>query len=240
MTDKCVMLPTIDAGQIARSIAQRTTNSNIQAQLLFLPGQYLLATTQGDITTYKLLSPNDLKAAFTGEPVDSGFLSANTIRWGTSYLGEYVVQYYPPQKYGMTLTDIKGGDLVVLTVPMPGLVFMGCGSSYWVWALKEEVSASTQLYHAPLPNVESLGSICFGTLNPNKSSASGMSQIWELLWATPFNSHTVQHKSKKYPVDVRSHLIELHNKKSRKYPVKDLLPLQYNLQEAIHAINSQH
>lgn len=239
IVDIDIMMPTLNAGDIARSIVSKTNSVDIKAQLLFLPGQYLFVTNEGDSTTYKFLSPSALREAFSGEPIDSGFLFANTIRWGVNAQGEYIVQFYPPQRYSVTLTNTDNSNLIVITIPMPGLVFIGCGNSYWLWAIKEaRVAADSQLFHAPLPNVSSTGSICFGTIATAKCSASGIGQAWDLFWRSPFNSDSVQNKSQNAPSDVRSQLLKLHNKNSRKYPLSDLVPSRYNIEDAIKQIKN--
>ena len=68
-------LPQLDVGAIALAVATKTVNADILAQLLFLPGQYLLVTQEDRATNYKFVSPAALKAAFANEPVDSGWLA---------------------------------------------------------------------------------------------------------------------------------------------------------------------
>jgi isopentenyldiphosphate isomerase len=71
-------LPQLDVGAIARAVATKTVDADILAQLLFLPGQYLLVTKEDRVTTYKFVSPAALKEAFANEPVDSDWLSTWT------------------------------------------------------------------------------------------------------------------------------------------------------------------
>jgi hypothetical protein len=49
-------------------------------------------------------------------------------------------------------------------------------------------------------------------------------QVWQLFWHSAFNQDSVQGKSKSYPEDVRSLLQQLHNKNSKRYPTRDLVP----------------
>lgn len=86
----------LDTSAVARSLATRTNTADVQAQLLFLSGQYLFVSTQESRITYKFLSPSSVKAAFDNIPLDSGFLPTNTICWGINGFGEYLVQYIPP------------------------------------------------------------------------------------------------------------------------------------------------
>ena len=96
-------LPQLDVGAIARAVATKAVDADILAQLLFLPGQYLLVTQEERATTYKFVSPAALNAAFANEPVDSGWLASNSVRWGHCHKGEWLVQFYPPRRYQLVL-----------------------------------------------------------------------------------------------------------------------------------------
>ncbi len=217
-------LPPLNISAIAHSITTKTINTEILAQLLFLPGQYLLVYAEDDRTLYKLLSPEALREAFVAEPIDSGWLPPNTVKWGKCYKGEWLVQFYPPQRYHPLLSNSNINTTI--TVAMPGLVFVGCDCKYWLWAVKgKQFHPNSQLFHAPLPNVMEDGSICFGSNSPAPCSPTGIMNSWELFWISAFNDHMVQHKSKSYPLDVRSHLQKLHHNNSKNYPARDLVPL---------------
>ncbi|MBO3458447.1 prokaryotic E2 ligase family D protein [Aetokthonos hydrillicola Thurmond2011] len=218
------LLPSLNMSAIAHSITSRNINTEILAQLLFLPGQYLLVYAEDDRTSYKLLSPEGLREAFVGEPIDSGWLPPNTVKWGKCYKGEWLVQFYPPQRYRLLLSNFNANTTI--TVAMPALVFMGCGCKYWLWAVKgKQFNYNDQLFHAPLPNIMEDGSICFGDTSPVPCSPIGIMKSWELFWTSVFNEHMVQRKSKSYPLDVRSHLQKLHHNNSKKYPSRDLVPI---------------
>ncbi len=220
-------LPTLDTSAIARCIATKTNNPDIQAQLLFLSGQYILVTTEGDRTDYKFVSPNSVKEAFVAEPTDSGFLPVNTVRWGHNSRGEYLVQFYPPKLYQFALTNFADDSLIMLNVPMPGLLFAGCDRNYWLWATAtKKFDAEAKLYNAPLPNISG-GTICFGDNKPAPCSPLGIAHAWKMLWLSPFSDHSTQNKSKNEPADVRKSLLNLHNRKARRYPIKDLVPVPY-------------
>lgn len=227
----------LDTSALARSLATKTCDSQVQAQLLFLPGQYLFATNQGSRTNYKFLSPSSVKAAFSNIPIDSDFLPPNTIKWGTNSGGEYLVQYIPPRQQGVTLTNSTESRLLAITVPMPGMIFMGWGLHYWLWCVKDkQLTPESQLFHVPLPNVMQNGAICFGTTPHSPCSALGIGRSWDGFWSSPFNDHTVQLKSKEFPTDVRSQLLKLHGQKTKRYPLKDLVSCNKNVTEAIESI----
>ncbi|PSB28526.1 hypothetical protein [Chlorogloea sp. CCALA 695] len=227
----------LDTSNLARSLATRINTADIQAQLLFLSGQYLFVSTQENRTTYKFLSPSSVKAAFDNVPLHSGFLPANTICWGINGFGEYLVQYIPPHNQVVTLINSTDNRLVTLTVSMPGMVFMGWGLSYWMWCVKDkQVTRESQLFHAPLPNVMLDGAICFGTTPHSLCSALGIGSTWDGFWSSPFNDHMVQSKSIEFPRDVRSQLLKLHGQKAKRYPLKDLISCKKNVAEVVESI----
>jgi len=217
-------LPQLDVGAIALAVATKTVDADILAQLLFLPGQYLLVTQEDRDTTYKFVSPATLKAAFANEPVDSGWLASNTVRWGHCRQGEWSVQFYPPRRYQLALERFTAD--APISIPLPGFVIVGCDLKYWIWAVKSNsFDPNLALFHAPLPNVMSDGSICFGDNSAPKCSPLGIVRAWDLFWRSPFNDHVVHGKSKAHSRDVRLGLRSLHCKGSRKYPWRDLVPL---------------
>ena len=220
-----LMLPAIDVGAIARTVATKTASADIPAQLLFLPGQYLLVTRVSEAVTYKFLSPFAVTSAFSNEPIDSGWLPASIVRWGRSKRGEWVMQFYPRQRYDIVLGNFSSQS-ISLTVPMPAFVFLGYGTDYWIWAvLGKQFDPQSQLYHAPLPNVMPSGAICFGDSSLTPCSSQGIVQACSLFWSSPFSDHVVDGKSKSHRADVRNFLCELSNRKLKKYPIADLVPL---------------
>lgn len=217
-----LMLPAIDVGAIARTVAAKTACADIPAQLLFLPGQYLLVTRVESAVTYKFLSPEAVTSAFSNEPIDSGWLPANTIRWGRSERGEWVMQFYPCQRYHIALANNKSKS-INLTVPMPAFVFLGYVTDYWIWAVPcKQFDPQSQLCHAPLPNVMASGAICFGDSSAGPCSDQGIVQACSLFWSSRFSDHAVEDKSKSHRADVRNFLCELSNRKSKKYLTADL------------------
>ncbi len=228
-----LMLPAIDVGAIARTVATKTASADIPAQLLFLPGQYLLVTRVAEAVTYKFLSPEAVTSAFSNEPIDSGWLPANIMRWGRSERGEWAMQFYPPRRYNIVFSNIRSKS-ISLNVPMPGFVFLGCGNDYWIWAvLGKQFDPQSQLYHAPLPNVMPSGAICFGDSSFPPCSSQGIGEASRRFWNSAFSDHAVDDKSKSCPKDVRQHLWLLHEHKSKHYPTKDLI--RFSLQ----TVNSQ-
>ncbi len=195
---------------------------NEQAALVFAGGQYLLKWKQGEASRSKFISPSSVRAAFAMEPIDTGWLPPNARRWGTGALGDWAVLSIPPMRHQLLFEHVtRDIPTIALDIPLPALVFMRIGASCFVWALKDEFAPDAVLHHAPLPNVNSSGAICFGG---NRLGGQSMAQSWRLFLDSPFTSHQTNGKSRQQPDDVRLFLAGLH--KRRRYPSRDLLPLQ--------------
>jgi PRTRC genetic system protein B len=193
-----------------------------QAALVFSGGQYLFRWREHDAVQSKFISPASVRAAFSAEPIDTGWLPPNVRRWGTGANGNWAVLSIPPMRRQLLFEHIvQDIPTMTLDVPLPALVFMRIGSSGYIWALKDEFAPDAVLYHAPLPNVNSSGAICFGS---NRLEGQSVAQSWQLFLDSPFTSHQVNGKSRRQPDDIRLLLASLHKK--RRYPLRDLLPLQ--------------
>ncbi len=193
-----------------------------QAALVFMGGQYLFKWRQGEATHSKFISPSSVRAAFAMEAIDSGWMPPNTRRWGISALGDWAVLSIPPMRHRLLFEHLTQDiPTIALDIPLPALVFMRIGAACYVWALKDEFAPDAVLHHAPLPNVNSSGAICFGG---NRLEGQSIAQSWQLFLDSPFTSHQSNGKSRQRPDNVRLFLAGLH--KRRRYPLRDLLPLQ--------------
>ncbi|MBE9224124.1 hypothetical protein IQ264_01375 [Phormidium sp. LEGE 05292] len=227
--EKQFALPPLDIGSIARAIISKTELGQVQAQLLFLEGQYVFIYQEQEKTHCKFLSPTALAQAFAHTDIDSGWLNSHTVRWGHGLSGEWVVQYYPPQQYQIQIHNEKW------QIPLPAFVFAGYQTRYWIWASKtKQFDPDAPLYAAPLPNVYGDGAICFGELHPPNCCESQIRRTWELFWQSNFSNHLIQGKSKRYPQDVLKQLMQVTNK--RNYPIKDLVLINNSLSEILSAI----
>src|SRR4051812_7208568 len=124
----------------------------IDAELIMFAGQYLLHyKTETGASRYKFLTPGALRAAFSGQALDSGWLVPGVVRWGEGTGGKYAAMWIPPQKHSipvdMAVDDEEpGGDgegagegervkvqrtqTEQLSVATPGFVLVGVGRSY--------------------------------------------------------------------------------------------------------------
>lgn len=199
------------------------------AALLFICGdQYLFRyRTKDNGIAYKFVSSAAVRAAFAEEPIDTTWLPGNVRRWGIGKLGEWIIITYPPQKHRFSfITKDDAEKMITLDVPMPALVFFGYDQRYYLWAFKDvELRGDTNVYAAPLPNVDASGAICFGGNVIPKASAETIEEAWRIFLASPFTSHSVNGKSQKFPDDVRKQLIWLVEHRRRRYPSDDLVNL---------------
>jgi hypothetical protein len=214
--------------------------------LIFRAGQYHVKMQDQNGSVYeKIVSPAAVREAFTNEVIDSGWLPQEVRRYGICRFGEWFLAFLPPARYEIPLeSDEEGAErgVVKIIAPLPGLIFFGCLTKYFVWAVKTEAfDPKAEVYHAPLPNVgmdspkEPPGLICYGYHQPLKCRAATFMKAWQLFMETPFNNHTADGKSRKFPEDVRLMLRELaaqvegavgiDHAGSIVYPVDDLLPL---------------
>jgi hypothetical protein len=193
-----------------------------------LSGQFLFKVRDHDGAVHeKLLSAAAVREAFTKITVSSGWIPPEIRNWGTGRSGDWAVMYMEPQRHTLEMVsdapEAKGG-VVRISVPLPGLVMFGIGNKYFLWAVKtEELDPYREIYHAPLPNVEPSGLICFGTHQPPRCSATAIKQAWRIFITTPFNNHRCDGKSKRSTDDVRVVLRDMARAaEPAHYPVQDL------------------
>jgi hypothetical protein len=108
-------------------------------------------------------------------------------------------------------------------VHMPGMVFAGRGTDWYLWAVKErEFTTAAQVWEPPLPNVHPGGAICWGANTMPVASGPAVLDAWRLFIGSPFNDHLAGGRSKAFPNDVRGQLAERARSK-REYPLNDLV-----------------
>ena len=199
------------------------------AALLFICGdQYLFRyRTKDSGVAYKFVSPASVRAAFGEEAIDTGWLPPNTRRWGIGRQGEWILLTYPPQQHRFTFAREEGVEkTITLEIPMPSLAFFGYDRRYYLWAFKDaELKGDTALFAAPLPNIDSNGSICFGTNKMPRAAGKAIGEAWRIFLASPFTEHSVNGKSRGFPDDVRKQLVQLAEHRRRRYPIEDLASL---------------
>jgi PRTRC genetic system protein B len=200
--------------------------------------QYLFRWRENGAELIKFISPAAVRAAFSQEPIDTGWLPLDTRRWGTGPGGDWAVLFAPPARRRLWFENdgLFAGKAarVELEVPMPGLVVMGLGQTVYVWAVKEKALHPDRMtYHAPLPNLDHAGAVCFGSNPLPRVTAGTIAQGWRLFLESPFTNHSTNGKSRRYPDDVRVQLARLAASRRRTYPTSDLVSRQQTVNQSV-------
>ena len=205
----------------------------VDATLHFLPGGHYLFCHYKDLAVSKFVTAADVAAAFTGADQDTGYIPPGVVRIGRCAKGPFFAYSTPAQRVLVTIQS--GNNSIESLVPVPRLVLLGLGSSYFLWALKSTTFTPTApAYHAPFPNVYPTGLICWGANTPPEADPRAARKVWDLFFSSPFNEHLIDDKSAAHPRDVRIQLSAIAG--GRKYPLDDLRPIDRIIQVAIDAV----
>lgn len=213
----------------------------LEAELLMYRGQYLLHYKEGVRERFKLLTPTALRAAFNGQPVDSGWLPPGTVRWGEGARGKFVARWMPPAVHRLLIeVDVqepakkrrknkgKRTQVEEVRVPLPGLVMLGVAHTYSIWAVPgSSFDGASPVFHAPLSNVYENGGICWGSAQPPEVSVETFGQACALFFSSTFNDHLMGRRCRSFPNDVRVHLLQLASSGATEYPEGELLPYEH-------------
>lgn len=176
------------------------------------------------------MSPEQIRAAWSEAGIDSGWMEPGTVRCGINRHGRWAVQFIKPMRpslllLGANASDTGGAYPASVWLRLPPLVLIGIGGRYHLFAVKsEEFDPHVAIFRAPFPNVYGGEHICFGANPIPKMENEGMQRAMRLFFESPFTSMAIEGKSKRYPSDVRLHLIE-HGKRGvdEFYPLDDLV-----------------
>lgn len=199
----------------------------------------LLRKREGDAVVEYPVDPQQIALALAAKVTfETGLLTGETLLVRQDGVKRLVVEYRRPQKTGIF---IEGSDAPV-RVPLPPLLLIRTTSEnknpqYQVYAVKERPTAlDAPLFHAPLPNVFSSGSICWGSVRRVEDTAlqsNSLTADWTTLLGSPFGDHAVSGKSKSHPHDIRQKLLELESRKARVYPKSDLISVKKTLAQMV-------
>ncbi|QQS33568.1 MAG: hypothetical protein IPM50_03005 [Acidobacteriota bacterium] len=219
-------------------------NNNMQmpadasAALYFLPGQYLFADLKESSVSLKALSSDQVARAFRKVHTDTGWLGKRVLRYREAPEGNAILSYEPAAIRKIIVVFHEKG-LVELSVPLPPLILLGRGREYYLWAApSSHISANTGLAVAPLPNISS-GKICFGKNEVPETHPSTLSEVWKLIFDTPFNADHASERCLSEPHDVRELLWKLAADKGKKFPKSELLLSSTTIDDAWETIVEQ-
>ncbi|KAM3090293.1 hypothetical protein ACKFKG_30345 [Phormidesmis sp. 146-35] len=195
----------------------------LEAAIFVANGMYVYKRKVSDhllAFEYKCLSPETLQRAFHIERIDTGWLPNSVVRCGSNTAGEWAVLFMPPAQQTIALQETG-----TVQVPLPGMVMVGVGRDYRIWAVAtKQFEPDAVGYHAPLPNVYDNGRICWGTNRPPIASPQNIIKAWELFISSPFNGDLAYGKSRSHHSDVRQQLTALSRRRRKTYPTNDLMP----------------
>ena len=113
-----------------------------------------------------------------------------------------------------------------LGVPLPGVIIVHCRSELWVYAYKDELSLNSTLYHYPLPNIDSSGKVCWGSVALSRKSSDLM---WNAFVTSEFNQDYDNRKSQAHPYNIVSQLKDVAQGLNAVYPEGDLISTNLTL-----------
>ena len=170
------------------------------------------------------VSAGAVASALADLPRGSGLLSPNTLAVGSIHGQAYAATWLPSVRATLR-TQARD-----YTLPLPPLVWAGCGDDYRIYALGEQgvqfpTVGHQRLYCAPMPNTYTSGAICWGDSDRRPlASPAALMQAWAVFVGSYFNSHVQQGKSQAYPNSVLALWDLLAERVNEPYPLDDLVP----------------
>ncbi len=210
-----------------------------KAALFFLEGHYQLKWREGNVERTKFLSPKQIGRAFSDKDAfDSGWLEANIVRFAQEKKTQKVLSCLPAGRRKIFITDPrpmgerqaseKDESVLEIEIPLPTLLLIGLGQKYYLWAtLDKTISQKSKISHAPFPNLDSSGEICFGKNAAPECRLDIIETVWRLILESPFNSDRAADRCRTHPGDARKFLFELNHKKT--FPKNALIKTNHTI-----------
>ena len=129
-------------------------------------------------------------------------------------------------------SDAEGANdsILEIEIPLPTLLLLGSGQSYYLWAtLDKTVNQISKICHAPFPNLDSSGGICFGKNTAPECRLDTIESVWRLILESPFNNHQAANRCRTHPGDARKLLLALDGKKT--FPKNALIKTEHTVAE---------
>jgi len=184
------------------------------------------------------LDPLDVAAGLAGLNIGTPLLPRNCLFWQRSKEGERLAIYIEPQVWTVNVvasaeSDGEARQRHTWRVPWPGLVWVGAGVKYGLYAVKgvEWPGPDTELFRAPCPNVSD--HICQGNVKFPTAGAATIWPAWELFVESDFNNHLANNKSRECPTSVLMMWGRLHNAAADTYPPDDLVSANVRLKKVV-------
>lgn len=173
------------------------------------------------LCTYRI-ELEDLALHLNHIQLHSGFLPSNVLAWGIERQDERVVWYVSRGRYEIKVR--QNGRVTLLHIPLPAAVFVGKGTTYHVFAVKQRPKTpTTHLYHFPAPNVSDSGHICHGSATFPPASIANMPAAWQTFVQSAFSPHSIQGCCKSEPQNVIHLWQKLHETQAKRFPKRELI-----------------
>lgn len=211
-----------------------------KAALFFLEGHYQLSWRDGAVERTKFLTPAQIGRAFaTKDAFDSGWLETNVIRFAQEKKTHKILSCLPAGRRKIFVADPRAVEereddssdsILQLEVPLPTLLLIGLEQKYYLWAtLDRTISQKSKISHAPFPNLDSSGEICFGANAKPECRLDTIESVWRLILDSPFNADRAADRCRTHPKDVRKFLLALDGKKA--FPKNALIKTNHTVGE---------
>ena len=217
--------------------------ADAKGALFFLEGHYQLNYREGSVERTKFLSPAQIGRAFSvKDAFDSGWLETNVIRFAQEKKTHKIISLLPAGRRKIFITDPRARDeretddegaddsILEIEIPLPTLLLLGSGQSYYLWAtLDKTVNQKSKICAAPFPNLDSSGGICFGRNTAPECRLDTIESVWRLILDSPFNNHQAANRCRTHETDARKLLLALCGKKT--FPKNALIKTQHTVAE---------
>jgi PRTRC genetic system protein B len=191
------------------------------------------------------LDPAHVAAALAGMTLSSPLLPRNCLFWQKAAGGERIGIYCEPQIWTVNVVapgpndDPKrkrGVGRQAWRVPLPGLVWIGQGVDYWLYALKgtDWPGPETALWAAPVPNMSE--AICRGNVEFPAAAASTMWSALALFFESDFNDHLSNGKSLAHRDSVLEQWAVLYEAGAETWPEDDLVSTRLTLKGLMEGV----
>jgi PRTRC genetic system protein B len=185
---------------------------------------------EGRVSAF-MVDPLDVASTLAGLDLATGLLPRNCLAWSRQGGQERLVIYIEPRRWDLWVMPTQKANR---SIPLPGMVWVGHGKQYAVYAVKEIPTLTTPLFAVPAPNVRYPQGICVGEVSFPVASAATIWAAVEAFFGSGFNNHLENGRSQKYPDGVLKMWHKLHTAQAAEYPLDDLLPLKLILSEVIN------
>lgn len=175
------------------------------------------------------VEPAGIAQALSRLPASSGLLPPNALAAGHAHGRPFLVVLVPAH------TRTLRTEQRAYTIPLPPLVWGGCGQDYRLFALSMESGMwpgeGTPLFVGPFPNLYRDGRICWGSSDARPDAAPAtLGKVLDLfLEGSLFNLHLANDKSKKFASSVLGQWEALAKRSAKTYPARDLVAVEKRL-----------